>query len=82
MINITRIMEDYVPDDDIMSEEPEDINRLKHIIFDKLPEVDKRVILLYAELQSIRKVAAHLGVSASTAYLLIKRIKDDIKQWL
>lgn len=73
-------MEEYEPNDDIMSEDNEDINKLKHIIFDKLPEVDKRIILLYSELQSQRKVAKYLGVSPSTAYILIKRIREDIKK--
>lgn len=77
---MNKIMEDYQPNDDIMSEDTEEMNRLKHIIFDKLPEVDKRVILLYSELQSLRKVAKYLGVSPSTAYILISRIRKEIKR--
>lgn len=77
-----KFMQDYEPNDDIMCEDDESMNKLKHIIFDRLPEVDKRVILLYAELQSQRKVAEKLGVSPSTAYILISRIRNEIKQCL
>lgn len=79
MINMMKLMEEYEPNDDIFCEDSEDMRKLKHIIFDRLPEVDKRVILLYSELQSLRKVAKYLGVSPSTAYILINRIKTDIK---
>lgn len=76
-----RILEDYLPDDDIMSEEEFRVNAIKHIIYDKLSETDKRVILLYAELGSQREVGRKLGVSASTVNILIKRIREDILRY-
>ncbi|WP_406539148.1 sigma factor-like helix-turn-helix DNA-binding protein [Fibrobacter sp.] len=76
-----RILEDYLPDDDIMSEEEFRVNAIKHIIYDKLSETDKRVILLYAELGSQREVGRKLGVSASTVNILIKRIREDILKY-
>lgn len=76
-----RILEDYLPDDDIMSEEEFRVNAIKHIIYDKLSETDKRVILLYAELGSQREVGRKLGVSASTVNILIKRIRKDILRY-
>lgn len=76
-----RILEDYLPDDDIMSEEDFRVNALKHIIYERLSETDKRVILLYAELGSQREVGRKLGVSASTVNILIKRIREDILKY-
>lgn len=81
IINMKRILEDYLPDDDIMSEEEFRVNAIKHIIYDKLSETDKRVILLYAELGSQREVGRKLGVSASTVNILIKRIRKDILKY-
>lgn len=81
IINMKRILEDYLPDDDIMSEEDFRVNALKHIIYERLSETDKRVILLYAELGSQREVGRKLGVSASTVNILIKRIREDILKY-
>ena len=81
IINMKRILEDYLPDDDIMSEEEFRVNALKHIIYERLSETDKRVILLYAELGSQREVGRKLGVSASTVNILIKRIREDILKY-
>ena len=55
-LNIKEILEDYQPSDDIFNEEDELIDKLKHIIYLKLNEVDKRIILMYAELKSLRKL--------------------------
>ena len=82
MINLNRILEDYQPDNDIFSEEDEVVAKLKDVIFNRLSEIDRRVILLYAELQSQRKVAKLLGVSASTVNILIRRIRKEILEWL
>lgn len=72
------ILEDYAPDDDIFSEEDEDINRLKHIVYDELDEVDKRVLLMYAELGTLEKVGKELGVSRASSCLKIKEIRKKI----
>lgn len=77
-----RILEEYLPDDDLFSVEDERMNALKHIIYEKLSETDKRVILLYAELGSQREVGRKLGVSASTVNILIKRIRNEILKHL
>ena len=76
MINIKRIMEDYEPKG-LWSEDGELIDRIKEVIWD-LPEVEKRVILLYTDLQSYRQVGKYLGVSSTTAFNLIKKIKEKI----
>ena len=77
-LNIKEILEDYQPSDDIFNEEDEIIDNLKHIIYLKLNEVDKRIILMYAELKSLRKLGMELGISVSSAWIKINEIRDKI----
>ena len=81
-IDIDDVIAEYAEDDDVFNEEKPITKHLKYIIFNKLDEVDRRVILLYAELQSLRKLGKILGVSASSAYIKIRQIKDKIKDAL
>lgn len=77
-LNIKEILEDYQPSDDIFNEEDELVNNLKHIIYLKLNEVDKRIILMYAELKSLRKLSMELGISVSSTWIKINEIRDKI----
>jgi len=76
-IDIDKILEDYKPDNSLFSEEDEDINKIKNKIY-SLPEPEKRIILMYAELGTLRKLGTQLGVSTSSAYLKIKDIRNKI----
>ena len=77
-LDIKEILEHYQPSDDIFNDEDELTNKLKHIIYLKLNEVDKRIILMYAELKSLRKLGMELGISVSSAWIKIKEIRDKI----
>ena len=77
-MKIEEILEDYKPDNTIWSNEDERVNAIKNVIYTKLDEVDRRIIILYAELGSLRKLGKELGISASSAYLKIKDIKKKI----
>ena len=81
-MKITELYQDYLPVDDVFTEEPEKVRKVKYIIFNKLTEPNRRIIILYAELQSIRKVAQKLGISAASAWLKITEIKNEIKSYL
>lgn len=48
----------------------------------KLTEADRRILYLYAETASMRKTGEALGVSASTVYYIIRRIRDFLKNEL
>ena len=72
------ILDTYRPNEDIFDEDSDRVRRLKFVIYNCLNEIDRRVILLYAELQTQRKLAAELGVSASTVNKLLKEIKRKI----
>ena len=77
-IDIDKILEEYKPDNSLFTEEDEDINKLKNIIY-SLTEPEKRIILLYAELGTFRKLGKELGVSTSSAYLKVLDIRNKIK---
>lgn len=72
------IKEEYAYNPDIMCKEDERVARLKKIIDTKLSVVDKTIILLYADLQSLRKLGQVMGVSHATIRTEVQRIKDII----
>lgn len=45
---------------------------------DHLTEADRRILYLYAETASMRQTGKALGVSASTVYYIIQRIRKII----
>lgn len=78
-INIKDILEEYKPDNDLFTEEDTKINILKNIIYNDLDEVERRIILMYAELGSLRKLGNTLSVSPSTALIKIREIRKHIE---
>lgn len=49
---------------------------------DHLTEADRRILYLYADTASMRETGKALGVSASTVYYIVKRIRQQIKNEL
>lgn len=80
-MDINELYKDYLPDTDVFTEEDEKMARLKNIIFSKLDEIDRRIILFYASEGTMRKTAEKLNVSTSTAYIRIKDIQKKIKEY-
>lgn len=74
------IRKDYAYDPDIMNPEPERVARVKYIINHRLNQVDKTLIILYADCQSYRKLGKRLGLSHTTVMLEIRRIKAEIRR--
>ena len=72
-INMEEILNNYLPSDD----DDDEMVKLKNIVY-HLSEADKRIILLYTELGSQRKVANILKVSTSTINNRIKEIRNKI----
>lgn len=77
-MNIYDIIREYAPDNSLFTEEDEHILELKNIIYHKLSESDKRIILLYSHYGNLRSVAKLLKVSSTTAAKQIKRIRAQI----
>lgn len=67
-------MAEYAPDP---LNDTDDTLALKTAI-DRLPEADKRILILYADLGSIRKVAMMLDTTYYYVQLKLKEIKQQI----
>ena len=79
-LNIKEILKDYeMPSGDelLFSDENEDILLIKQIIHN-LPQYDLIILLLYAELGSLRAVANYLSVSHTAAIKKMDQIKTNI----
>ena len=72
------IREDYRYDGSIFSEEPERLARVKWIIDNRLSQVDRTLILLYADCLSLRKLGDRLGLSHTCVAKEIRRIRENI----
>ena len=73
------IREDYAYQADIFATEPERSARVKRII-ETLPPSDRILITMYADCQSLRKLAARLGLSHTTLRGEIVRIRATINE--
>ena len=77
-ISLTRIEEEYA--DDIFVDDDKTY-KLKQII-DELDDLDKAILIVYADEQSMAKAGKKFNVSAATIYTNIKRIRQIIKDKL
>lgn len=76
--DIYQVEEDYKPDDDLFSNDDFEIAKLKKIVYGKLSETDRRIMLAYAELKSVRLTARLFKVSSTTIWKRIKEIRKNI----
>ena len=76
--SLSKIEEEYIGD---FLKDDDDIFRLKQII-DELDDLDKALLIVYAEEQSMAKAGRKFNVSAATIYTNIKRIRNIIKEKL
>lgn len=74
------IRAEYAFDPDVMCRDDERVRRVKEIVDTRLSAVDKTIILLYADCQSLRKLAKKMGVSHTTIRKDVNRIKDIIRK--
>lgn len=73
------LVPDYLPSEDgILNEEEPRLARVKEIIFRELDLVDRVLILMYADCQSLRLLGMKLGVSKMTISKEIRRIRAEI----
>ena len=72
-----QIKEDYKFNPDIMCTDDPRVSRIKEIIDTKLSQVDKTIILMYADCQSYRKLGRKMNLSHMTVRrecMIIKKI--------
>lgn len=72
------IKEDYKFNPDIFTQDDERVSKVKYIIDNKLTQVDKTIILLYADCGSLRKLGQRMGMSHMTIRKEVVRIKKFI----
>ena len=77
-ISLKKIQEEYVSD---IFVDDDKMYRLKEII-DNLDDLDKALLIVYADEGSMAKTGSKFNVSAATIYSNIKRIRNIIKEKL
>ena len=77
-ISLKTIEEEYA--DDIFVDDDK-MYKLKQII-DELDDLDKAILIIYADEGSMAKAGKKLNVSAATIYANVKRIRNLIKEKL
>lgn len=76
-----QIRPEYEHDPDVFNPEPPRTRRMKAAI-ERLPEADKAIIRLYAELESLSKLGRMLGVSKDTAWKEVRRIREKVLEMM
>lgn len=64
---------------DVFTGDDDRMQRLKRVIVSKLGQSDQNILLLYAEVGSVRKTAEMLGVSKNTFVKNLNRIRKTIQ---
>lgn len=77
-ISLSKIEEEYIGD---FLKDDDRIFRLKEII-NELDDLDKALLIVYADEGSMAKAGKKFNVSAATIYTNIKRIRQVIKEKL
>lgn len=77
-ISLQKTEEEYLPD---FLFDDEDMFRLKEVI-SELDDLDKAIIIVYADEGSMEKTGRKFNVSAATIYSHIQRIRNIIKERL
>lgn len=77
-ISLSKIEEEYIGD---FLKDDDRIFRLKEII-NELDDLDKALLIVYADEGSMAKAGKKFNVSAATIYTNIKRIRNIIKEKL
>lgn len=77
-VDYKRIAADYAYDGTIFNEDDARLSAVKYIINHRLDQVDRTIILLYADCQSFRKLGKRLGFSHMTIRKEVRRIKARI----
>ena len=75
---LKRALEEYKPS---IFRDSEEMYRIKQVV-DNLQEVDRIIFLLYTELRSFTALSAILGISRSSCFWTVKRIREEIKEKL
>ena len=81
MKNIQELTIDYQPNEDIFSDDDEEMYQLKCAL-NALPPAEKIIMLIYCEEGSLRRTGKMLGVSHTIIYKQIKKIKKQMYDYI
>ena len=81
-IDIETIEKEYEYNNSIFNEDSPQINRIKYIINHELNDIDKRILIIYAECSTYRSTAKKLNVSVGTIRNRIISIRKKILEKL
>ena len=76
--SLKKIEEEYISD---IFVDDDKMYKLKQII-NELDDLDKALLIIYADEGSMKKAGKKFNVSAATIYTNIKRIRQEIKEKL
>lgn len=79
-IDIKELMLEYAENNDIFTDEDDKITKVKKILWHRLNETDRRIMMIYAETASLRTTAKIIGVSVCTIHHKIHQIQEEFKQ--
>ena len=71
---LKRALDEYKPN---ILEDDEEMYQIKQVV-DNLQESDRIIFLLYTELHSFTALSTILGISRSSCFWTIKRIREEI----
>ena len=77
-ISLQKIEEEYIGD---FLKDDDQMYKLKQII-NELDDLDRAILIVYADEGSMAKAGSKFNVSAATIYTHIKRIRQEIKDKL
>ena len=77
-ISLKKIEEEYIGD---FLKDDDQMFKLKQII-ENLDDLDRAILIIYADEGSMAKAGRKFNVSAATIYSNIKRIRQEIKEKL
>lgn len=80
-MTIQSLIKEYAPNDSLFCEDDEQMVLIKQAVASLSP-ADRIIFILYAETGSLREVGKMLGVSHTTIYKEIKRIKRYIYDYI
>jgi len=81
-LDIYELEDLYKPTDDIFCEDDFSYIKLKHILFEKLDDTERRIILCYSHYGNLRDTAKLFNVSTTTIWNYISKIKKKIKKYI
>ena len=79
-ISYDDVRDDYRHDGGIFSEDSETVSRIKWVLDHRLSESERKVFVLHAEGETVRRIGAAFGKSGQWASTEVRRIREKILQ--